>query len=245
MEKEYFLPSRKEFIIIALLLLVINIIAIVPENVFMVKWSRFISTFLFLGYLLVKHKIYTRSSFLIGFICIVLTDFCLIYFDYFVVSLLFMLLGTVGFGFFLWNITKAIEWNKVTFSNILILVLLLCFKFYLVVFILELIEENVDPVLHVLFYIYASISILFTFIAGLAYLQEEKAGNEHYVITPYAYLISNTFLGLAMYSTNYWSYYLSRTFYIITLCVLAHYIVVRLYDDNYNAVINQEAENEN
>jgi hypothetical protein len=231
MKTERFIPSIKEFILIALLLCTINTLAVLQEDLMLVKWSRFCSTISLLVYLIYKYKIYTKKSFLIGFICIVLTDLCLIYFDYMIISILFVILSLGGFGFFLWNVTKLIDWKKITLSNVVVLVLLLCLKFYLVVYTLELVSDNVDPLLYIIYYIYAAISIVFTFLAGLAYLQTEKAGNEHFVIIPYAYLISNTFLGFAIYSSNYWGYYFSRFFYIITICVLAHFIVRRLYND--------------
>lgn len=204
-------------------------LAIVPEDILLVKWSRFLSTFLFLVYLLVKHKIYISNSFLLGFTSIVLTDLCLVYFDYFVVSILFIVLSIVGFGSFLWHIAKLINWKKITFSSVLTLVLLLCFKFYLLFFVIELVRDNMQPNVYQLSYFYAVVSIVFIFIAGLAYLQTEKEGKEYFLIVPFVYLWSNTFLGLAMYSSNYWCYQVSRFLYLITICLIAYHIVLNLY----------------
>ncbi len=79
------------------------------------------------------------------------------------------------------------------------------------------------------FYIHTLISMVFTFLSGLAYLQSENEGNEHFVIISYTYLIFNTFLVFAIYSQNYWSYYFSRLFYIITVCAIGHYIISRFF----------------
>ncbi len=121
MGKERFVPFVKEFIFVALLLCAINAIVIFSEDILLLKSSRFCTSFLLTGYLIVKHKIYTKTGFFIGFIGIVSIDFFLIYYDYFISSLLVGLLILVVFRFFLWNIIKSINWKKTTFSNIIIL----------------------------------------------------------------------------------------------------------------------------
>ncbi|MEN8899899.1 MAG: hypothetical protein ABF247_01185 [Nonlabens sp.] len=100
MGKERFVPFVKEFIIIALLLYAINAIVIFSEDLLLLKSSRFCTSFLLLGYLILKHKIYTKTAFFIGFIGIVLIDFCLVYYDCFISSLLVGLLILVVFRFF-------------------------------------------------------------------------------------------------------------------------------------------------
>ncbi|AGC77499.1 hypothetical protein LX97_02305 [Nonlabens dokdonensis] len=215
----------------AIFFLIINYLIIYTDNLEVVKWSRVGNSILMFTYLMIWHRLYTNKRYLIGVIFSILSDLCLVYFEnHYLPYLLFFVFTAIGYAVFLFDIFKFISWKQITIGNSLIILTLLLFESYLIHFIITLISPGLESWLVILFYIYGFTSLTYCIIATIGYLQMDTYKNEHYLIIPYAYLISSAFFAIALYSSNYVSYYYSRFFYLMTIFTLAHLIAFKLHE---------------
>ena len=234
--------SKRWYLLFAIVFLLINGLIIYSESIFLVKWSRVVNSILIIIYLIKWHKLYDHNRYLIGMILLILSDFCLVYFKNYWSNIFFFIFTAVGFATFLKDVIKFIQWKKITISSSLIVLLLFLFESYLIHNIIQLISPELEFWIILLFYVYGFTSLLYCLIATLGYLQLEKASTEHYLIVPYSFLISSAFYVIAMYSSNYVSYFYSRIFYIVCIFTLAHLIATRL---RFNTKINNNVKDAN
>ncbi|WP_124980018.1 hypothetical protein [Nonlabens xiamenensis] len=165
---------------------------------------------------------------MISWAFLVMSDLCLVFFDEFWVSILYLIISQTGFAYLMTSIWRVIDWRQLNLGNTLILTVVTGFNLYLLHVLLQAVAEFIEPTQLLCFYIYGALGTLCTMISGVSYMQLDRTDNEHFLIIPYAYLISNAFLVIAIFTIHDWFFILSRMTYILLVSMLAYQMVKRI-----------------
>ena len=218
----------KEFIAVAIIIILLNFISIYLEDLVLIKWSRMLSSVLIFFYLLFKHKLYKIIPFFVGVLLLVITDIFYVYIDYVVPHLLYMIFSVITFFLFTIRVNCFIRWKKVNKVTIIAVTLFSAGMLYFLDHLVSLVVVNIEDWLLIAYLVYAIVGFIYCSIAVISYLQLDRIGNGNYLYIAYGFLLSSAFLLVAFYSERLEFYYFERGLYLLVLFSLSHIIMKRL-----------------